>query len=222
MIAFIKRVNANSWRNHIPKHVESMITDPIMVEVVELGIKFMADKIPNAFAVAELLYCPIDKVWTMYSSDNVVHTAIRKRPISVVEEQMRMDWEALMQLVCTYARIAYGGDEDRVVSLRKEMLRYQTQDDVTKAQKTWHALVKHATKDKEMVQLSANAKVLFLKLRTYHNKLKKDATKAGEAAERHSPQSTTASSPVNRGRTCTRKHTPPKVSVNTLRGNTVK
>lgn len=60
LTAFINRVNPNNWCNYIPKHVESMIMNPIMVEVVELAIKFMDSKIPNAFAVAELLYCPIE------------------------------------------------------------------------------------------------------------------------------------------------------------------
>ena len=62
MTAFIKRVNPNSWHNYIPKHVESMIMDPIMVEVVESAIKFIDSKIPNALVVAELLYCPTEKV----------------------------------------------------------------------------------------------------------------------------------------------------------------
>lgn len=114
LTAFVKRVNPNSWCNYIPKHVESMIVDPAMVEVVELGIKFMDSKIPNGFAVAELLYCPIEKVeecvqfWTTYASDNDMHTAVTRKHIGMVEEQIKNKWANLVKLASTYGQKKQG------------------------------------------------------------------------------------------------------------------
>lgn len=202
LTAFIKRVNPNSWCNYIPKHVESMIMNPIMVEVVELAIKFMDNKIPNAFAVAELLYCPIEKVqeclkfWNIYSSDNIIHAAVNKNRISMVEEQMKIDWAALAQVASSYGRKRYGEDGNtEMVSKCEALFKHQTLANVAKTQKMWHALIKHDTskiKDKELVQMYATAKVLFLKLRTYHNKVKK-GLKVGES-ERGDRQSESSSS----------------------------
>lgn len=62
LTAFTKRVNPSGWCIGMPRHVESKISNPMMIEVVELAIAFMDCKIPSALAVAELLYCPIERV----------------------------------------------------------------------------------------------------------------------------------------------------------------
>ncbi|XP_044069418.1 uncharacterized protein LOC122884086 [Siniperca chuatsi] len=181
LTAFIKCVNPNSWCNFIPRHIETMIKDPVMVEVVELAIKFMGSKIPNAFAVAELLYCPIENVreylrfWNMYASDSAIHTAVKKKHISIVEEQMTKDWADLAQIASSYGQRRYNGDA-KMVSACKALYTDQTLDNAAKASEMWHALIKHDTsqiKDKNLVQMYANAKVLFLKLHAHHNKVKK-------------------------------------------------
>lgn len=204
LAAFIKRVNPTSWCNYIPKHVESMISDPIMVEVVELAIVYMDCKIPNAFAVAELLHCPLQKVkdyvmfWNMYSSDKIIHTAVKKKRASMVEQQMSKDWLELAQITCRYMRRKYGSDDENheMASAREELFKPHTPDNVAKAQRTWHSLIKHDTskvKDKDLVKMYTTAKVLFLKLRTYHNKLKK-YLKVGEGErERCDPDSESSS-----------------------------
>ena len=201
LAAFIKRVNPTSWCNYIPKHVESMISDPIMVEVVELAIIYMECKIPNAFAVAELLYCPLQKVkdyvrfWDMYSSDKIIHTAVKKKRASMVEQQMRKDWLELAQITSRYMRQRYGNDGNlEMASACEELFNPHTPNNVAKTQRTWQSLIKHDTskiKDKDLVQMYATAKVLFVKLRTYHNKLKK-YQKVGEG-ERCDPESGSSS-----------------------------
>lgn len=131
----------------------------------------------------------------MYSSDNIIQMAVKKKRISMVKEQMRMDWAALAQIASSYERKRYGDDGNtEMVSACEEFFKHQTLDNAAKALKMWHTLVKHDTskiKDKELVQMYANTKVLFLKLCTYHNKVKK-GLKVGEG-ERSDPQSESSS-----------------------------
>lgn len=81
-----------------------------------------------------------------------------------------------------------------MVSACEVLFKHQTPDNIAKAQNMWHALIKHETrkiKDKELVQMYATAMVLFIKLGTYHNKLKK-GLKVGEG-ERCDPESGSSS-----------------------------
>ncbi|KAJ8009876.1 hypothetical protein DPEC_G00068730 [Dallia pectoralis] len=201
--AFTKRVNPNSWCNYIPKHIESMIENPVMVEVVELAIELMESKIPNAFAVAELLYCPIEnvrkylKMWNLYSSDTFIHKTIKTKRTRMIEVQMRKDWAELVKIASSYGRKRFGdkGLPERSVSC-EELFSHLTLDNVAKAQKMWHALVKHDAskiKDKELVRMYADVKVLFLKLRTYQSKVKK-GLKVGEGGRGNRPSNSPQSS----------------------------
>ncbi|KAE8277611.1 hypothetical protein D5F01_LYC24396 [Larimichthys crocea] len=191
LTGFIKRVNPNSWCNYLPGHLESMIGDPIMIEVVEFAIKLMDSKIPNAFAVAELLYCPIKKVqtylkaWKMYSSDQMFRAAVLRTRAAMIEDQMRKDWEELSEITLSYMRHKHGGDA-REVAACAELLKSQSPDMATKeVQKTWQSLIKHDAKSKEktLTELYSSAKVLFLKRRTYQNKLKKVVPGEGDRGD---------------------------------------
>ncbi|MGL4742506.1 MAG: hypothetical protein ACRC41_17230, partial [Sarcina sp.] len=179
LTAFIRRVDPNSWHNYIPKHVESMIEDPIMVKAVELAIRLMAGKIPNAFPVAELMYFPIKnvkaylEVWKAYAADSAVQRTLRRNRIAMVEGQLKTEWDALVLIAQEYARKAHvpPGPASKACA---DIVDHRDNNDIAKAQKVWYALVNHTnTKSKEVVQMAATAKVLLLKLRTYYNKLKK-------------------------------------------------
>lgn len=208
LAAFIKRVNPTSWCNYIPRHVESVIVDPIMVEVVELAIKLMDCKIPNAFPVAELLHCPLEKVrdhvkfWDMYASDNIVRTTVQKMRASMVERQMRNDWLELSHISFRYWEKRHGNDgTPDMAKAFEELFNQHTPNNIAKAQRMWHSLIKHDTskiKDKELVQLYATAKVLFLKLRTYQNELKKYVkVREGELCNPNSASSSPHSTQVH-------------------------
>ncbi|CAL8337508.1 unnamed protein product [Lota lota] len=80
----------------------------------------------------------------------------------------------------------------KIVSECEELFKDKTLDNVTKAQKMWHALVKRDTskiKDRELVEMHVNANVLFLKLCTYHNKLKGPMVGEGEHVDLQSRSS---------------------------------
>ncbi|KAK2847540.1 hypothetical protein Q5P01_010539 [Channa striata] len=110
LTAFTKRVNPGAWCNGFPRHVASKISNPMMIEVVELSIALMEGRILSVFPVEELVYCPIES------------TRPSQPPV-----------------------------------------------DINKIQKIWYTLSKgDSAKDKDVY-----AKVLFLKLRVFHNKLKK-------------------------------------------------
>lgn len=124
LVGFNRRVNPHSWCNSIPKYLEIEM-ETVMVEAMELAIKFMDGGIPNAFAVAELLYCPVKKVqnylkvWTRYLSDKTVHDAMRKKSIEIVGRQMSTYWIKLTQTVLRYAVQRYKGDPQLVEALKK-------------------------------------------------------------------------------------------------------
>ena len=180
LTAFIKRVNPTSWCNYIPNHVVSRIQDPMMVEVVELAIKFMDCKIPNAFAVAELLHCPIEKVlkylkiWNLYSYDNVTRTNVNNKRIATIQHEMKREWATLTNTASNYIQKRFGENATSIYSECRVLLEPQVPDNIAQVQKMWQGLAKHdVIKDKYLLEMYATTKVLFLKLNTYQNRLKK-------------------------------------------------
>lgn len=76
-----------------------------------------------------------------------------------------------MDLYTKKKREEHSGDTASMAAECAEMLRRQPPEDINKIQKTWYTLSKgDSAKDKDVY---SNAKVLFLKLCVYHNKLKK-------------------------------------------------
>ncbi|KAF0021722.1 hypothetical protein F2P81_026025 [Scophthalmus maximus] len=180
--AFTRRVNPSGWCNSLPRHVESKIGDPVMIEVMELAIALMDVRIPSAFAVAELLYCPIERVRSYFrfqnkcASDPGFHTVAQRKLAGLMVDQMRKDRVSLADLVALYGENKKGSS-DETARRCAEMLRREPPEDINKIQKTWYTLVKQdSAKDKDVY---ANVKVLFLKLRNNNNKLKK-LQRAGE------------------------------------------
>ncbi|KAI4797373.1 hypothetical protein KUCAC02_025102 [Chaenocephalus aceratus] len=182
LTAFIKRVNPNSWCDYIPKHLEPLVKDPVMVDAVELALKLVDGKIPNAFPVAELLYCPIEKVqeylnrMNAYTSDTSVCRSVSKRRNGMVEEQIKTEWANVAETISGYVREKYGDRETDMVKKCNEVFRPQSPRNAVRAQKVWQALFKEDQRDttaKGVKDISSNVKVAFFKLRTYTNMLKK-------------------------------------------------
>ena len=72
----------------------------------------------------------------MYASDNVIRAAIENKRSSMVEEQMRIDWDMLAQTVSSYARAIYESvGNAEVVTECEELFRHQILDNIIKAQK---------------------------------------------------------------------------------------
>ncbi|KAK2847561.1 hypothetical protein Q5P01_010560 [Channa striata] len=147
LTAFTKRVNPGAWCNGFPRHVASKISNPMMIEVVELSIALMEGRILSAFPVAELVYCPIERVRDHLrfrrrnTSDPQFRAVVRNKHVSLISAQMR----------------------------EAQMLMQQPPVDINKIQKIRYTLSKgDSAKDKDVY-----AKVLFLKLRVFDNKLKK-------------------------------------------------
>ena len=189
LTAFIKRVNPNSWCNYTPKHIASTVGDPVAIEVLDLAIKFMDSKIPNAFAVAGLLHCPMKKVheyqrfWNAYNSDTRVNTAVQKTHHDMILAQMALDWTKLGHIASSYGQVRYQGD-DKMVLACKALYKDFSVDNAAKAQKMWHSLIRpDPNKDKLLVHLYSKAKLLFIKLRTKYKKVKKGLKSRGEPAE---------------------------------------
>lgn len=179
LTVFNKRVCPTAWCNSTPKHVESAIDDPIMVETVDLGIKLMDNKIPNAFAAAELLYCPSDKVgkyiqFYKYTSDKTYRRTVNKQKAVLTAKLMHAEWMSLMKNAEKYTRTSYP-DNTIILKQTQELFAKHTAHTANKIQKTWQTLVNHEPskfKDKQLVQLFSKVKVGLYNIRVY-NKSKK-------------------------------------------------
>ncbi|KAK2821889.1 hypothetical protein Q5P01_021954 [Channa striata] len=201
LTAFTKRVNPGAWCNGLPRHVASKISNPTMIEVAELAIALMEGRIPSAFPVAELLYCPIERVCDYlrfrrrYASDPEFRTVVQNKRAGLISAQMREGRMSLADLVALYGKKkmkgGHSGDTASKAAECAEMLTRQPPVDINKIQKMWYTLSKgDSAKDKDVY---ANVKVLFLKLRVYHNKLKK-LQPPGERQQSHDPSHSSSDS----------------------------
>nr|BBA49182.1 hypothetical protein [Oryzias latipes] len=185
--AFTKRVDPNGWCDRIPRHVESKLADPRMIEIAELAITFMNAKIPGAFAVAELLHSPLGKLQryceflSRYASDATFRKSERDRFAASVMELIRKECGSLARQLRCYSQNRKDADPEtaRRAKACAEMVDREPWE-VNKIQKDWYTMCKRDQCNKEdkeaqahAKEVNAAAKVAFLKLKVYCSKLKK-------------------------------------------------
>ncbi|KAK2811413.1 hypothetical protein Q5P01_000208 [Channa striata] len=145
LTAFTKRVNPGAWCNGLPRHVASKISNPTMIEVAELAIALMEGRIPSAFPVAELLYCPIERVRDYlrfrrrYASDPEFRAVVQNKRAGLISAQMREGRMSLADLVALYGKKKMKGGHSGVTASKAaecaEMLTRQPPVDINKIQK---------------------------------------------------------------------------------------
>ncbi|KAK2847534.1 hypothetical protein Q5P01_010533 [Channa striata] len=110
LTAFTKRVNPGAWCNGFPRHVASKISNPMMIEVVELSIALMEGRILSVFPVEELVYCPIERVRDHLrfrrrnASDPQFRAVVRNKHVGLISAQMREGRMSLADMVTLYGK----------------------------------------------------------------------------------------------------------------------
>lgn len=183
LTAFLKRVSppASNWCNYTPKHVACAIEDPIMCEIVDLGIKLMDDRVPNAFAVAELLLCNTQKAnqyvraYEWYNEDGAYRAQIHRNNIALLQQQFKEDWRALASIDRRIRASNSGVINKAQRHATRDLFRNLGTHNINDTFKKWQQLIKDtpAPKDTARGRDYSNMKVLFHNLRVYHNKMNK-------------------------------------------------
>ncbi|KAL4008342.1 hypothetical protein ACER0C_002194 [Sarotherodon galilaeus] len=183
LTAFLKRVSppASNWCNYTPKHVACGIEDPIMCEIVDLGIKLMDDRVPNAFAVAELLLCNTQKAnqyvraYECYNEDDAYRAQIHRNNIALLQQQFKDDWSSLASIDRRIRTSNSGVINKAQRHATRELFRNLGTHNINDTFKQWQQLIKDtpAAKDTARARDYSNMKVLFHNLRVYHNKMNK-------------------------------------------------
>ncbi|KAL3991788.1 pentatricopeptide repeat domain-containing protein 2 [Sarotherodon galilaeus] len=183
LTAFLKRVSppASNWCNYTPKHVACAIEDPIMSEIVDLGIKLMDDRVPNAFAVAELLLCNTQKAnqyvraYECYNEDGAYRAQIHRNNIALLQKQFKDDWSALASIDRRIRASNSGVINKAQRHATRDLFRNLGTHNINDTFRQWQQLIKDtpAAKDSARARDYSNMKVLFHNLRVYHNKMNK-------------------------------------------------
>lgn len=192
--AFVKRVSKDSqnrWCVHTPRYFSSLNAKPYMSETMDLGVKLFDGKVPNAFVVAELLYCPFDGVRNYatflkrYTSERPYREHANAVVACNVEKQMNETWRLITHTAKDYLDKRYGCDVDRTKSNSRDVdhssIMSAFANNVSSAhnvQKTWQSHVKHdsdrdAKNNKQLCRLYNTIKALFHYIRVYHARLAK-------------------------------------------------
>lgn len=199
--AFAKRVSspATNWCSYTPKHVACLIKNPIMNEIVDMGIKLMDAKIPNALMVAELLLSSTKtanghlQARARYAEDASCRIQICKKNIANLEKQFRVDLDTLIRRVSKITT-----DKAHKNAIR-DLFRNLNTMNINDTFKQWQQMIKDSpqtSKDNALVKEHINTKVHFHNLRVYlskKNRLKK-IIKTQQGAEEEEEEDAAATS----------------------------
>lgn len=195
--AFGKRVSppANNWCNYTPKHVACLIKNPIMSEIVDMGIRLMDAKIPNAFMVAELLLSAMKTVnrylqaRACYANDRKCRTEITKNNITNLDVQFNADLKPLLEIAAKIANSK--GISKAHKHAIEDLFRDVNAINVNDTFKQWQHVIKDLQQQakaakKQTISMTKDQikmKVIFCNLRVYlakMNKLNKTIKTHGE------------------------------------------
>lgn len=203
LTAFMTRIcpATNNWCIYTPTHLACFLEHPIMCEIVDLSIKLMCDRIPNAFAVAELLLCPMNKVnqymlaHQRYTTDRTFYLEVHKNNISSLENQMKSGMESLVVSVDKHIELRNRdkkyklNSEAMIMNLRDMIKAHNAYDNINVIFKQWQQLIKQEAQgvkeaDKLLSKEHINTKVLFHNLCVYQKKIGKLKTKIKACEEK--------------------------------------